>query len=91
MQEGDIINPGAEGKVIVAVVKGKARSVLLGERTALNVLTRASGIATEVSKASLRRQRLEPSDGNSTFGSCNMISTRGLIYSLYVYTRPVNL
>ena len=52
MNEGDIVNPGPEGKVIVAVVRGKARHVLLGERTALNILTRASGIATEVSRLS---------------------------------------
>lgn len=35
-------------QVVVATVKGPARRVLLGERTALNVLTRASGIATQV-------------------------------------------
>lgn len=39
-------------KVHVATVKGKARHILLGERTALNILTRASGIAT-ISRASV--------------------------------------
>lgn len=48
MEEGETVNPGPEGKVIVAIVTGKARNVLLGERTALNILTRASGVATEV-------------------------------------------
>ncbi|KAM3570565.1 hypothetical protein VYU27_007375 [Nannochloropsis oceanica] len=33
-------------KVHVATISGKARHILLGERTALNILTRASGIAT---------------------------------------------
>lgn len=36
--------------MVVATVKGPARRVLLGERTALNILTRASGIATQVNK-----------------------------------------
>ncbi|CCI49909.1 unnamed protein product [Albugo candida] len=34
-------------KVIVAEITGKCRNILLGERTALNILTRASGIATQ--------------------------------------------
>lgn len=50
LQEGSDVDPSssAEGKVVVATVKGGARQVLLGERTALNILTRASGIATQV-------------------------------------------
>lgn len=35
----------------LATVKGPARSILLGERTALNVLTRVSSIATVTDKA----------------------------------------
>lgn len=35
-------------KVLVAEITGKCRNILLGERTALNILTRASGIATQV-------------------------------------------
>lgn len=50
LQEGDAVDPSSapDGKVVVATVKGGARQVLLGERTALNILTRASGIATQV-------------------------------------------
>lgn len=50
LQEGDAVDPASapDGKVVVATVKGGARQVLLGERTALNILTRASGIATQV-------------------------------------------
>ena len=35
-----------------AIVKGKARNILLGERTALNCLARASGVATLARKLS---------------------------------------
>lgn len=35
-----------DGKVVVAIVRGKARNILLGERTALNTLSRASGVAS---------------------------------------------
>lgn len=45
--EGDFIDPGPTGKVKIATVTGKARMVLMGERTALNVLCRAAGIATK--------------------------------------------
>ena len=38
-------------KVIVATVKGKCRNILLAERTALNTLSRASGVATISRKA----------------------------------------
>jgi len=47
LQEGQTIDvKGSKGKVHVATVKGPARKVLMGERTALNLLARASGIAT---------------------------------------------
>ncbi|KAF0706758.1 hypothetical protein AaE_013965 [Aphanomyces astaci] len=51
--EGSVIDPStvASGKVVVAKVSGKCRNILLGERTALNILTRASGIATQASAA----------------------------------------
>lgn len=42
-----IIN--SSGKVPVAKVKGPARNLLIGERTALNTLARCSGIATKTS------------------------------------------
>ncbi|ODV77536.1 nicotinate-nucleotide pyrophosphorylase [Suhomyces tanzawaensis NRRL Y-17324] len=35
------------GKIVVATVKGPASKILLSERTALNLLARASGIATQ--------------------------------------------
>ncbi|KAI9830200.1 MAG: hypothetical protein M1826_005002 [Phylliscum demangeonii] len=41
--EGDVLEP----VVVVAVVRGPARKLLLGERVALNTLARCSGIATK--------------------------------------------
>ena len=41
-KEGDVIEPPMK----VAIVRGPCRCILLGERTALNIITRASGIAT---------------------------------------------
>jgi nicotinate-nucleotide pyrophosphorylase (carboxylating) len=43
VKEGDIFEPVKH----VATVKGKARHLLLGERVALNMLARCSGIATK--------------------------------------------
>jgi nicotinate-nucleotide pyrophosphorylase (carboxylating) len=43
--EGTYLKP--EGKLAVAKVKGPARNILLAERTALNLLARGSGIATQ--------------------------------------------
>jgi nicotinate-nucleotide pyrophosphorylase (carboxylating) len=43
MQEGQIFEPIKH----VATVRGKARHLLLGERVALNMLARCSGIATK--------------------------------------------
>jgi nicotinate-nucleotide pyrophosphorylase len=53
LAEGDLVDPATspEGKVVVAKVSGKCRHILLGERTALNILTRASGIATEAKRS----------------------------------------
>jgi nicotinate-nucleotide pyrophosphorylase (carboxylating) len=45
VSEGTYLKP--EGKVAVAKVKGPARNILLAERTALNLLARGSGIATQ--------------------------------------------
>jgi nicotinate-nucleotide pyrophosphorylase (carboxylating) len=42
-KEGSHLSP--QGKLAVAQVYGKARKILLGERTALNILCRCSGIA----------------------------------------------
>nr|POE48804.1 nicotinate-nucleotide pyrophosphorylase [carboxylating] [Quercus suber] len=47
-REGDIVGSGGRGgKQHVATVTGPTRHVLLGERVALNVLARCSGIATQ--------------------------------------------
>ena len=46
IDEGSIVDPPSGGKVLVAIVRGPARLLLLGERTALNTLSRASGVAT---------------------------------------------
>ena len=48
LSEQDVVDPASVegGKVLVAVVRGPARMLLLGERTALNTLSRASGVAT---------------------------------------------
>jgi len=43
MKEGDTFEPVKH----VATVRGKARHLLLGERVALNLLARCSGIATK--------------------------------------------
>lgn len=45
--DGDIVCKGD----VIATVKGNARSILMGERTALNLMQRASGIATATRKA----------------------------------------
>ncbi|MFA6730846.1 MAG: carboxylating nicotinate-nucleotide diphosphorylase [Eubacteriales bacterium] len=47
LREGDFIKKGT----VIARVFGSARTILLGERTALNLIQRASGIATATRKA----------------------------------------
>lgn len=52
IEEGASISCGtAAGKVLVATVKGPCRKLLLAERTALNILSRASGVATAARRA----------------------------------------
>ena len=51
--EGAVLAPPARA----ATVRGPARAVLLGERTALNILTRASGVATAARAMALVRAR----------------------------------
>jgi len=47
LKDGDVISvEDAKAKKPVAIVRGKAKSILLAERTALNVISRASGVAT---------------------------------------------
>ena len=47
-KEGDPIRTDSSPnkKILVATVTGSCRKLLLGERTALNILSRASGVAT---------------------------------------------
>lgn len=50
--EGTFIDASAAGgKVVCAVVRGKCKDILHAERTALNILSRASGVATASHKA----------------------------------------
>jgi nicotinate-nucleotide pyrophosphorylase (carboxylating) len=52
VQEGARITPAqAAARTIVATVTGPARALLMGERTALNCLARASGVATQAAEA----------------------------------------
>jgi len=49
VKEGELFDPHSTGTfkpVVLATVQGPSRMILLGERTALNVLARACGIAT---------------------------------------------
>lgn len=50
-KEGEFIDEkvlaSSNGKIVVATVKGPANKILLSERTALNILARSSGIATQ--------------------------------------------
>eukprot|EP01112_Ceratiomyxa_fruticulosa_P021787 TRINITY_DN7797_c0_g1_i1.p1 TRINITY_DN7797_c0_g1~~TRINITY_DN7797_c0_g1_i1.p1 ORF type:complete len:294 (+),score=70.98 TRINITY_DN7797_c0_g1_i1:91-972(+) len=52
-KDGDWFDPHESGSfkpVLLATVTGTARNILMGERTALNILARASGIATQARK-----------------------------------------
>ncbi len=53
MNDGAQINTSSaeNGKVVVATVTGSCRHILQGERTALNVISRCSGVATATSEA----------------------------------------
>jgi len=44
MEEGSVVPPNTKTKV--AIVRGKARQLLLAERVGLNLLARCSGIAS---------------------------------------------
>ena len=45
------IDSAPNKKVVVATVTGKCRNILLAERTALNIMSRASGVATQARTA----------------------------------------
>ncbi|KAI9055086.1 hypothetical protein LZ554_000051 [Drepanopeziza brunnea f. sp. 'monogermtubi'] len=47
LSEGELVRPGSAGKVALATVTGPVRKLLLGERVALNTLSRCSGVATK--------------------------------------------
>ncbi len=47
LKEGSLVDPGSAGRIAVATVTGPVRKLLLGERVALNTLSRCSGIATK--------------------------------------------
>jgi nicotinate-nucleotide pyrophosphorylase (carboxylating) len=47
ISEGTKITIKSDEKVLVARVHGKIRNILMAERTALNIISRASGVATE--------------------------------------------
>lgn len=47
LPEGALVDPTTSGKVAVATVTGPVRKLLLGERVALNTLSRCSGVATK--------------------------------------------
>lgn len=53
MSDGTRIDTSSaeNGKVVVARVTGSCRHILQGERTALNVISRCSGVATATSAA----------------------------------------
>lgn len=52
LRDGDRIDTSTgDGRVVVAKVSGSCRSILQGERTALNVISRCSGVASSTAKA----------------------------------------
>lgn len=52
VEEGTYVDvSSSSNKVVIAIVKGKCRDILLAERTSLNTLSRASGVATEARSA----------------------------------------
>jgi nicotinate-nucleotide pyrophosphorylase (carboxylating) len=55
MREGDEIVPVCD----VAKVTGPVNKLLIGERTALNIITRACGIATQARKAAIIARNAE--------------------------------
>lgn len=47
LKEGEVVDSGSTGMLAEAIVTGPIRKLLLGERVALNTLSRCSGIATK--------------------------------------------
>lgn len=90
--EGKYLNPNdsddnnGSGKITLAVVKGPANSILRGERTALNTLSRCSGVATLAYKSCQKLKTIHPNwAGNIagtrkvTPGSFRIVEKYGLI------------
>ncbi len=56
VKDGDFV----EKKQIVAVIKGPIKSILIGERLALNFICKMSGIATETKKLTDKCRKINP-------------------------------
>jgi nicotinate-nucleotide pyrophosphorylase (carboxylating) len=76
----------SSGKVILAVVKGPANAILKGERTALNTLSRCSGVATSAYKSTQKVKQIHPTWSGAiagtrkvTPGSFRIVEKYGLI------------
>ena len=52
LSEGTKIDTSVDPRVIVARITGKVRNILMAERTALNILSRCSGVATMAKRVS---------------------------------------
>lgn len=55
-KEGQYLEASSDNKVLLAVVKGPVNALLQGERTALNTISRCSGVATS-SKIAVKQAR----------------------------------
>ena len=87
--EGTFINPAEKstnGKVVLATVEGPANLILRGERTALNTISRCSGVATSCYLSSQRMKQMFPDwtgavagTRKTTPGSFRIVEKYGLI------------
>jgi nicotinate-nucleotide pyrophosphorylase (carboxylating) len=85
--EGTYIDPPAdEGKVALATVEGPANLLLRGERTALNTISRCSGVATACYLSSQKMKKMFPDwtgavagTRKTTPGAFRMVEKYGLI------------
>lgn len=71
IQDGEVVKPGD----VILTVNGRVRSILKGERTALNFLGRLSGVATETAKyiAKLEGTKVAISDTRKTSPGLRML------------------
>lgn len=71
IQDGKVVKPGD----VILTVNGRVRSILKGERTALNFLGRLSGVATETAKyiAKLEGTKVAISDTRKTSPGLRML------------------